>query len=67
MIRSVMILSSLLLVTRIDKDPIKAKESMVGEIWEMFPCFRRGKNLTFNEIAALMYQPDLTFVLLLDL
>lgn len=35
---------------------------MVGDFWEIFPCLKRGKNLTFNEIAELMYQPDLRSV-----
>lgn len=35
---------------------------MVGDFWEILPWLKRGKNLTFNEIAGLMYQPDLRSV-----
>lgn len=40
---------------------------MEEDLWETFPFLKRRTNLTFNEIAELIYQPDLRSVQLLDL
>lgn len=55
----IMIFSFPLLVTRINIDPIKAKKKYGRKLLGNFSLFiGNGKNLTFNEIAELMYQPD---------